>query len=83
MYEKLYKGVKFEKITTAGDAASHAEVLAMDEVIKLMRKKGLLNSSADLHKIKILIKGKAEWSNMCRCPHCFQLSSGTKIIGNQ
>lgn len=83
LYEKLYKGVKFEKITTAGDAASHAEVLAMDEVIKLMRKKGLLNSSADLHKIKILIKGKAEWGNMCRCPHCFQLSSGTKIIGNQ
>jgi len=82
LYEKLYTGVSLDKIIAAGDAASHAEVLAMDEVVKQMRAKGLFNSATDLSKIKILIKGKGEWGNMCRCPHCYQLSNGVQMIGN-
>jgi hypothetical protein len=83
LYEKLYSGVSKDKLIAAGDAASHAEILALDDVVKNMRAQGKFNSRADLSKIQILVKGKAEWGNMCRCPHCFQLSNGVKMIGNE
>jgi hypothetical protein len=83
LYEKLYSGVSKDKLIAAGEAASHAEILAMDEIIKKMRTQGIFKSKADLSKIKILVKGKKEWGNMCRCPHCYQLSSDVKMIGNE
>ena len=83
LFENLYTGVSYDKLIAAGDAASHAEILAVDEIVKSMRAKGLFNNRADLSKIKILVKGKNEWGNMCRCPHCFQLSNGVKTIINK
>ncbi|SEE56461.1 Fibronectin type III domain-containing protein [Tenacibaculum sp. MAR_2010_89] len=83
LYEKLYNAVPKNKLIAAGEAASHAEVLAMNEVIKKLREAGEFNSRQDLYKIKVLVKGKGNWGNMCRCPHCFHLTNGVKIIGNE
>ena len=83
LFEKLYTGVSKDKLIAAGDAASHAEILALDEIVKSMRLQGKFNSRSDLSKIQILVKGKGEWGNMCRCPHCYQLSNGVKMIGNE
>jgi len=70
-------------VMAAGDAASHAEVLALDAVIKEMKRAGIYSSKADLDKVSILVKGKGDWGNMSRCPHCFHLTDGVKMIGNQ
>ncbi|WP_159280653.1 hypothetical protein [Tenacibaculum maritimum] len=47
LYEKLYTGVTKNKIIAAGDAASHAEVLALDALIKEMKIAGIYSSKAD------------------------------------
>jgi len=65
-----------------GDAASHAEVLALDALIKEMKIAGVYSSKADLSKISVLVKGKGSWGNMCRCPHCFYLTDGVNMIGH-
>ncbi|MFL0112491.1 hypothetical protein V2594_06615, partial [Tenacibaculum maritimum] len=82
LYEKLYTGVTKNKIIAAGDAASHAEVLALDALIKEMKIAGIYSSKADLSKISVLVKGKGSWGNMCRCPHCFHLTDGVNMIGH-
>lgn len=82
IYEKLYTGVTFDKLIAAGEAASHAEILALNEVIKAMKLKGLYNGPSDFSKIKIMVRGKGDWGNMCRCPHCYHLSNGVNMIGN-
>ncbi len=48
-----------------------------------MRAKGLFNNQDDINKIYILVRGKAGWDNMPRCPHCFHLSPNAKIINNK
>lgn len=83
LYEKLYTNVPLEKIQNAGEVAKHAEVLATNEVIKQLKAVGKFNSVEDLNKIHVLVKGRPSFGNMCRCPHCFQIIDGVKMIGNQ
>ncbi len=83
LYQKLYSNVPLEKIQNAGLAGTHAEVLATNEVIKQLKQAGKFNSIQDLNKVHVLVKGRASFGNMCRCPHCFQIIDGVKMIGNQ
>jgi len=83
IYEKLYSGVSKNKLLAAGEAASHAEVLALDALIKEMKKAGIYRTSTDLSKISVLVRGKGTWGNMCRCPHCFHLTDGVNMMGNR
>jgi hypothetical protein len=83
LYEKLYTNVPLEKIQNAGEAGKHAEVLATNEVLKQLKSSGKFNSIQDLNKIYVLVKGRPSFGNMCRCPHCFQIIDGVKMIGNQ
>ena len=83
LYEKLYTNVPLEKIQNAGEVGKHAEVLATNEVIKQLKATGKFNSVEDLNKIHVLVKGRPSFGNMCRCPHCFQIIDGVKMIGNQ
>lgn len=83
LYEKLYSNVFFEKIQNAGDVGKHAEVLATNEVIKQLKAVGKFNGIQDLNKVHVLVKGRVAFGNMCRCPHCFQILDGVKMIGNQ
>jgi hypothetical protein len=82
LYQKLYSNVPLEKIQNAGLAGTHAEVLATNEVIKQLKKAGKFNSIQDLNKVYVLVKGRPSFGNMCRCPHCFQIIDGVKMIGN-
>jgi hypothetical protein len=83
LYEKLYTNVPLEKIQNAGEVGKHAEVIATNELIKQLKIAGKFNSIQDLNKIYILVKGRPSFGNMCRCPHCFQIIDGVKMIGNQ
>jgi hypothetical protein len=83
LYQKLYSNVPLQKIQNAGIAGTHAEVLAMNEVIKKLKDAGKFNSIQDLGKISVLVKGRGSFGNMCRCPHCFHLTDGARFIGNQ
>ena len=83
LYQKLYSNVPLEKIQNAGLAGTHAEVLATNEVIKQLKQAGKFNSIQDLNKVHVLVKGRPSFGNMCRCPHCFQIIDGVKMIGNQ
>jgi hypothetical protein len=86
LYQKLYSNVPLEKIQNAGLAGTHAEVLATNEVIKLLKNApggSKFNGIQDLNKIHVLVKGRSTLGNMCRCPHCFQIIDGVKMIGNQ
>ena len=83
LYEKLYTNVPLEKIRNANVPGRHAEVLAVNEVIKQLKHVGKFNGIQDLNKIYVLVKGRPAFGNMCRCPHCFQIIDGVKMIGNQ
>jgi hypothetical protein len=83
LYQKLYSNVPLEKIQNAGLAGTHAEVLATNEIIKQLKQVGKFNSIKDLNKVHVLVKGRPSFGNMCRCPHCFQIIDGVKMIGNQ
>lgn len=86
LYQKLYSNVPSGKMLTADKAGIHAEVLATNEVVKQLKVAGKFNGIQDLNKIKVLVKGKVSsrgLENMCRCPHCFQIIDGVKILGNQ
>jgi hypothetical protein len=83
LYQKLYSNVPEFKIQNAEIAGTHAEVLATNEVIKQLKQAGKFNGIQDLNKIQVLVKGRASLGNMCRCPHCFQILDGVKMIGNQ
>ncbi len=52
-------------------------------VIKQLKQAGKFNGIQDLNKVHVLVKGRASFGNMCRCPHCFQIIDGVKMIGNQ
>lgn len=59
-------------------------MLATNEVIKQLKTAGKFSGIEDLNKIEVLVKGKAvSFGNMCRCPHCFHIIDGVKMIGNQ
>jgi len=84
MYKNLYSNVPELKIQNAGAAGFHAEVLATNEVVRRLKAAGKFNGMKDLNKIEVLVKGKsASFGNMCRCPHCFYITDGVKMIGNQ
>ncbi len=86
LYQKLYSNVPNGKMLTADKAGIHAEVLAVNEVIKQLKYAGKFNGIQDLNKIEVLVKGKVSsrgLENMCRCPHCFHIIDGVKTIGNK
>ena len=86
LFEKLYTGVPANKMLTANAPGMHAEVLATNEIIKLLKLENKFTGIQDLNKIHVLVKGKVSsrgFQNMCRCPHCFQIINGVKVIGNQ
>jgi len=83
LYQKLYSNVPIEKMQNAGEVGKHAEVLAPNEVIKQLKLAGKFNGIQDLNKVYVLVKGRAAFGNKCRCPHCFQILDGVKMIGNK
>ncbi|MCA6392172.1 MAG: hypothetical protein IM607_12360, partial [Cytophagales bacterium] len=83
LYQKLYTNISHEKLLVAGDVGKHAEVIAVNEVIKQMKVAGKFSGLQDLNKIHVLVKGRPAYGNMCRCPHCFHITNGVKMIGNQ
>ncbi len=82
LYQRLYSNVTPEKIRNAGLVGKHAEVLATNEVIKQLKQAGRFNGIQDLNKIEVLTKSR-RFGNMHRCPHCFQILNGVRMIGNQ
>ena len=83
LYQKLYSNVPEFKIQNAEIAGTHAEVIATNEVIIQLKADNKFSGIQDLNKIHVLVKGRASLGNMCRCPHCFQILDGVKMIGNQ
>ena len=84
LYNKLYSNVPLQKIENAASPGIHAEVIATNEIIKQLKQAGKFKSIQDLNKIQVLVKGKlSSIKNMQRCPHCFHILDGVKMIGNQ
>jgi hypothetical protein len=83
LYQTLYSNVPWKKIENAGIPGAHAEVLAVNEIVKLLKKANKFHSISDLGKIHVLVKGISKYGNMCRCPHCFQILYDVIMIGNQ
>ncbi|SFF01608.1 hypothetical protein SAMN05518672_11462 [Chitinophaga sp. CF118] len=79
LYKTMYSGVTYEQIISAGRPGTHAEVLAVNEVIKALKEAGKFHSAEDLKKISVMAKEGD--LNLARCVHCFYLLQGVKTVG--
>ncbi|SHM83372.1 hypothetical protein [Chitinophaga sp. CF418] len=87
IFEKLYTNIKKTKLLAADKAGIHAEVQAVNEIIKKMKAEGLFNSLEDLKDIRVLVRGPkmknlGTNTNMIRCPHCYRILLGVNMVGN-
>jgi hypothetical protein len=85
LFEKLYPGVTRQQIIEAGRPGTHAEVLAVNELIKELKVAGKFTAlDEDLLKIQILTKGQTDYgeARLELCVHCFYLLPGVKMIGS-
>ncbi len=75
LFETLYSGVSREQIIEAGRPGTHSEVLAINELIKELKKAGKFTSMEDLHKVTILTKGQTDNGEfqLKFCVNCFYI----------
>lgn len=83
LYKTIYNGVNRQQIIDAGRPGTHAEVLAVNELIKELKAAGKFNSPDDFKKISLLTKGFSEQGELRLnlCVHCFYLLDGVRMIG--
>lgn len=87
VFEKIYTNVGKTKLLAANFAGIHAEVQAVNEIIKKMKAEGLFHSLDDLKDIRVLVRGPKVKdipgnTNMIRCPHCYKILQGVTMVGN-
>lgn len=75
LFETLYSGVTREQIIEAGRPGTHSEVLAINELIKELKKAEKFKSLEDLRKVTLITKGQTDNGEMQLrfCVNCFYI----------
>ncbi|MDB5273133.1 MAG: hypothetical protein JWO58_1500 [Chitinophagaceae bacterium] len=82
LYQQLMTipAAKLSKLRNAGKAGSHAEVRAVSEILKALRKDNVAITDDVVSQVVIFVKNNSG-KNMCRCPNCFHILNKIKVIG--
>jgi hypothetical protein len=75
LFETLLNGVEREHSIEAGRPGTHAEILAVNELIKELKNARKFNSLEDLQKVKVITKGQTDNEEMQLhfCMNCFYI----------